>query len=451
LFAAAPFVGPGVAMVALAWTGARVGTVAAVLALAGMASAIQVIAYDPFWEPGCTHGCVNVAPPAGGLISHADAVTASSTVMLASSVVAAALVLRHRAPRALTLATLLALGVTGSVAALGIVLGESVATARVRVVLQVPALAASVGLALVVVRAVRTRRTLREIVTTLGQGAAAENGPEANVAFEVAEGRWVNAQGLPVARPGPAQLVGSGIAVVHIERDSRHPGKQAGTLSPGAVWSAADWLVLENARRSATTRAHRREVAASQRRIVLQGDQALRRIAADLHDGAQQRLVGVKLHVAMAHSEVPTGERSKLADAEQHLQDALARLRALTHSAFPRLVETDGLEPALAELIADVGAPIALHVEDIPDRLPLSSALAAYFVVAAASDMSRHSPSPSGVWVHGGGDRVTITISPGQKDSPESVWPDDVIDRVDALGGTLCHTETVTTVEIPCA
>jgi signal transduction histidine kinase len=51
-------------------------------------------------------------------------------------------------------------------------------------------------------------------------------------------------------------------------------------------------------------------LAESRARIVAAADQARRRVERDLHDGAQQRLVSLTLHLREARAAAPAGARS---------------------------------------------------------------------------------------------------------------------------------------------
>ena len=63
---------------------------------------------------------------------------------------------------------------------------------------------------------------------------------------------------------------------------------------------AAACLALENSRLQAELRAQLAEVRASRARIVEAGDAERRRLERDLHDGAQQRLLGIRLALQLA-------------------------------------------------------------------------------------------------------------------------------------------------------
>ena len=59
-------------------------------------------------------------------------------------------------------------------------------------------------------------------------------------------------------------------------------------------------LVLRNIRLTAELRARLEELRASRQRIVAAGDEERRRLERNLHDGAQQELVAIKVQLSLA-------------------------------------------------------------------------------------------------------------------------------------------------------
>jgi signal transduction histidine kinase len=98
-----------------------------------------------------------------------------------------------------------------------------------------------------------------------------------------------------------------------------------------------------------------RELRASRARIVAAADVERRRIERDLHDGAQQRLVALALHLGLARDLVESDARAargKLDELSAGLMDAIAELRDLARGIYPPLLVEGGLPDAL-EAAAD--------------------------------------------------------------------------------------------------
>jgi PAS domain S-box-containing protein len=126
------------------------------------------------------------------------------------------------------------------------------------------------------------------------------------------------------------------------------------------------------------------ELRASRTRIVEAADAARRRIERDLHDGAQQRLVGVALSLQLARQRLGSGGeavRELLDEAIADLGEATAELRELARGIHPAVLTEGGLEAALRSLVMRSAVP-AMLVEAPAQRLPSATEAAAYFVAA---------------------------------------------------------------------
>jgi signal transduction histidine kinase len=137
--------------------------------------------------------------------------------------------------------------------------------------------------------------------------------------------------------------------------------------------------VLAHARLQAELQVQLAEVRASRGRLVNAADAERRRIERDLHDGAQQRLVGLAVHIQSTRRRLaPTpGVSELLTFTVDQLQAGVDEIRALVHGILPSTLATSGLPAALAELgrLGDV------HVaNDLPTRPVMQIEAAAWFV-----------------------------------------------------------------------
>src|SRR5262249_38773524 len=144
-------------------------------------------------------------------------------------------------------------------------------------------------------------------------------------------------------------------------------------------------LALENERLQAEVAARLEELRRSRARIVEAGDTERRRLERDLHDGAQQHLVGLSLSLRLLRSRLPAGAHpqlgEKLVAAEADLQGAIEDLRGLAHGIFPAVLADGGLGAAIGALAEDADVPI--RVEDMPrERFAPVVESAAYLLVA---------------------------------------------------------------------
>jgi signal transduction histidine kinase len=130
------------------------------------------------------------------------------------------------------------------------------------------------------------------------------------------------------------------------------------------------------------------ELAASRARLAAAATHERRRIERDLHDGAQQRLIAVKLRLglaARAAQRVAAGDLdaagraadaigTALGDADQ----AIDELRDLVHGIYPSALDTDGLAPALLAQARLVPLPVRVR-DELAGRYPRDIEAAAYF------------------------------------------------------------------------
>ena len=228
-----------------------------------------------------------------------------------------------------------------------------------------------------------------------------------------------------------------------------------------AAGSAAR-LALENERLHAELRSQLVELRQSRARIVRAGDEERRRLERDLHDGAQQRLLGIGMALQLLKSRIgESGEAAALlVETEVEVQDALKELRELARGIHPAVLTDQGLDSAIRTLAER--APIPVHVSNTAVRLPLDVETAAYFVVAEAlANVAKYADASSA--------SVTVAIRNGsvlvevRDDGIGGADPEGggsglrgLADRVGALDGHLVVQSppgggTCLVAEIPCA
>ncbi|GLZ75549.1 histidine kinase [Actinorhabdospora filicis] len=188
----------------------------------------------------------------------------------------------------------------------------------------------------------------------------------------------------------------------------------------------------------------------------------LRRIERALHDGAQNRLVGVAVLTGAARRALtrdPATADAILERAQTGAEEALAELRAVVRSILPPVLEQRGLHGALSALAAGCAVPCTFEA-DIPGRLPTSVEATAYFAVAEAlTNVSKHSrATTASVEVTRTGDRLTVTVrddGKGGADGDGGSGLNGLKGRVEAHDGTLLVDSprggpTMVRVELPC-
>ncbi|KRC66493.1 hypothetical protein ASE12_17990 [Aeromicrobium sp. Root236] len=287
--------------------------------------------------------------------------------------------------------------------------------------------------------------------------------PDLEIVYtQVGRGGWITGLGEQTTKPDsgarraftPIDRGGKPVAgLVHDRRLLRHPGRLQAAIDVAS-------LALDNERLKAQLRAELMEAHASRSRIIDAGDRELRRVERNLHDGAQQRLVGLALMFRLA-SRRATGDAeltALLTDAARELSDAISELRELTRGIHPAIVDDAGLRGALESLAERPGIPVDLQV-DLPDRLPEVVEVAGYYLVAEALTNANKHADATRVTVRS---RVVdgvlhVAVSDdgagGAEGSPGSGLQ-GLADRIAALGGGFgivspAAAGTTVTAEIP--
>jgi signal transduction histidine kinase len=167
--------------------------------------------------------------------------------------------------------------------------------------------------------------------------------------------------------------------------------------------SEADVVAEENVRLDAELQARLDELRESRARIVQAGDAARRKLERDLHDGAQQRLVGLALDLRLAREKLeddPPAAAAMLNDASAELARATEELRELARGIHPAVLSDRGLEAAVESLAKRAPLPVEIDAS-AEGPLPEPVESAAYFVVAEAL---------TNVVKHSGADRAEVGI-----------------------------------------
>jgi signal transduction histidine kinase len=265
---------------------------------------------------------------------------------------------------------------------------------------------------------------------------------------------------------GDAAAAGPGRTVTPVERNGRRVAALVHDSSldddPELLEAAcaATAVALENQHLLAEAEQRLEELKASRERIVAAGDAERRRLERNLHDGAQQRLVGIALQLRLLQSRV--GDDPSAAElvsaASDELAESLAELRELARGLHPAVLE-HGLGAALGAL-ADRSAVVTTVTCEV-QRLPEAVELAAYFVASEAlANVAKYSHATQAtvrVWREDGHASIEIADDGvGGADAARGSGLRGLADRVEALDGSLRVVSpqgagTVVTAELPCA
>ena len=167
------------------------------------------------------------------------------------------------------------------------------------------------------------------------------------------KGHWGDAHGDPVetplGAPGRAvtEIADDGHLVAAIVHDAALQDDRA-FVDTATTYAL---MTLENHRLSAQTSSLLRAVRESRSRIQAAADDERRRIERDLHDGAQQRLVALRIKLELAAEQSGDGNGAGGAAALRRLggdvEDALEEVRSLARGIYPASLADRGLVEGL--------------------------------------------------------------------------------------------------------
>ena len=206
-------------------------------------------------------------------------------------------------------------------------------------------------------------------------------------------------------------------------------------------------LALENMRLEADLRASIDDLRASRTRIVAVADSERRRVERDLHDGAQHRLIAlrVKLRLLEEADEADAETRARLVhELEADAEGALEDLRALVRGIYPPLLVDRGLRDALAWTTRSAPIETRLDVEGLRRYAPEVEAAVYFCCLEALQNAAKHAGSTARATIRVrevDGDLVFDVSDDGAgfrpADAAQSGGLTNMRDRAGAAGGTL--------------
>jgi signal transduction histidine kinase len=189
----------------------------------------------------------------------------------------------------------------------------------------------------------------------------------------------------------------------------------------------------------------------------------LRRIERDLHDGAQVRLVAVRMNIGMAENMIdadPSTAKALMAEAKESAGTALTELRDLVRGIHPPVLADRGLPGAVRALALSSAVPVDLDLR-VERRLSAPVESAAYFALAESlANAIRHSGATAiRITVLDGVDALVMTVHDnghGGADPALGTGLRGIQRRLSAFDGTLRITSlpggpTTLAMELPCA
>ncbi|MGI9595803.1 MAG: sensor histidine kinase [Acidimicrobiales bacterium] len=195
-------------------------------------------------------------------------------------------------------------------------------------------------------------------------------------------------------------------------------------------------LALWNRELTSELRGAVHELLASRRRLVSIQDETRHRLERDLHDGAQQRLVAIKVRLSIVRQMMDkAGEHNRataLAELCDDADEAIESLRDVARGIYPPLLEAEGLRTALEAQIGRSSLSVELSGE-LHARHGRDIEATTYFtILEALAAIERLGPmAVVQIRVTEEADRLVFEILGPSDTEP----PLHVEDRIEALGG----------------
>jgi two-component system, NarL family, sensor kinase len=281
----------------------------------------------------------------------------------------------------------------------------------------------------------------RRLATTAGDGARAD----------------LPVVAVPV-RHGEEQL---GVVELHARAQSALV-RDARTLAVAVAGALG--VVLRNALLATELQDQLEELRRSRQRLVEVHDRTRRELERDIHDGAQSRLVALRIRLglatAVAEREQADDTTAVLAEMSADVDAAVRSLRDLSRGLHPAVLRDTGVTAALRAAARDL--PVLVTVEATCDsRYEPAVEGAVYFsCLEAIQNAVRHGHAERiTVSLRNGAGSLAFTVTddgrgfdPGSVDTGRGLG--NISDRVSALGGTVALTSqpgsgTVVRGEVP--
>jgi signal transduction histidine kinase len=211
-------------------------------------------------------------------------------------------------------------------------------------------------------------------------------------------------------------------------------------------------LVLKNVGLTAELLARLEELRASRQRLVTAQDQERRKLERNLHDGAQQNLVALKVKLGLAEilaDSDPDKAKTFLAELKTDTDQALQTLRELARGIYPPLLADQGLAVALADQARKATLPVEVEAGSIR-RYPQQAEAAVYFcVLEALQNVQKYADASHAVvrLAERNGAMTFEVTDDGTGFDPTTTQHGtgltNITDRINALGGTIAVTSSI--------
>ncbi len=205
--------------------------------------------------------------------------------------------------------------------------------------------------------------------------------------------------------------------------------------------AAGAGLLLRNIQLNAELATRAEELRSSRRRLIAAQDSERRRLERNLHDGAQQQVVALKVKLGLARTLAQREGAPQVAAAVGDLTDdsqrAVDGMRAAARGIYPPLLEAEGVRAALVAAGREAAIPVDIAADGFGRYPPEIEATVYFCVLEALGHASKGSPNVARVSLGDDGEGLTFSVHNASHGSGRGPGLTAVADRLEALGGTL--------------
>ncbi len=205
-------------------------------------------------------------------------------------------------------------------------------------------------------------------------------------------------------------------------------------------------LVLKNVGLTADLLLRLDDLRASRQRLVAAQDTERRRLERNLHDGAQQNLVAIKVKLGLAEmfaASDPQKAQALITEITADAGEALETLRDLARGIYPPLLADQGLATALSAQARKALLPVQVEAEDI-GRYSQDIEAAVYFCcLEAVQNVAKYAQATTvTIRLKRAGEDLQFTVSDDGQGFDSAITArgsglQNMADRLAALGGDL--------------
>lgn len=258
--------------------------------------------------------------------------------------------------------------------------------------------------------------------------------------------RWVDAEGQPV--PPPAASESSGRAVTRLDDAEGKP--VAALMHDTALLEEPMLLESVASSMQMALESHRMEaeIKAAGARSATAVEAERHRIERDLHDGAQQRLIALRMKLSVTSrllEQDPRRAEALVQEMGADVEAAMVELRALAHGIAPPLLVERGLTAALNEAAQRAGLPTRTRISEIGRCAPEIETATYFCCLEALQNAAKHAGpgATAQLTLDRAGDVLRFSIEDdgvaqnGTRASVDGQGLANMRERIDAVGGQL--------------